>query len=103
MPAKSAEACMLLYERALEPAWLEADLSALRISALRAAVCLQSRGCPLRGIWGTKDLAAQKQRFLDNGWQRAKALDMHTVYGRHVDALQRRRSAVVLPCHLLLH
>eukprot|EP00891_Asterochloris_glomerata_P002981 jgi/Astpho2/2981/fgenesh1_pm.00051_%23_4_t len=52
---------------------------------------LESRGCPLRGIRGTKDLAAQKQRFLDNGWQRAEALDMHTVYGRHVDPLQRRR------------
>ena len=94
---------MLLFGRALEPASLEADLSALWISALRAAVCLQSRGCPLRGIRGTKDLAAQKQRFLDNGWQRAEALDMHTVYGRHVDAQQKRRSAVALSCHLLLH
>lgn len=28
---------------------------------------------------------------------------MHTVYGRHVDPLQRRRSAVALSCHLLLY
>ena len=28
---------------------------------------------------------------------------MHTVYGRHVDALQKQRLAAALSCHLLLH
>jgi len=54
---------------------------------------MQSRGCPLKGLAGTPDLAAHRQRFTANGWQRAEALDMDTIHRCHLDPLERHRRA----------
>ena len=51
----------------------------------------QARGCPLIGIAATPDLEAHKRRFLDNGWSRADARDMLSVYRHHIDPADRRR------------
>jgi hypothetical protein len=52
---------------------------------------LQVRGCPLRGIQATPDLAAHMQRFTGNGWQRAEARDMSAVYRGCLDPGEKRR------------
>jgi len=58
---------------------------------------MQSRGCPLKGLAGTPDLAAHRQRFTANGWQRAEALDMDTIHRCHLDPLERHRRAPATP------
>ena len=58
--------------------------------------CFQSRGCPLLGIYGTPDLAAHEQRFLQNGWHTACARDMNAIYTKHIDPADRQRSASYL-------
>ena len=52
---------------------------------------LQARGCPLRGIWATPDLAAHMQRFTCNGWQRAEARDMSAIHRGCLDPGEKRR------------
>ena len=52
---------------------------------------MQARGCPLIGLPATPDLAAHVKRFTDNGWERADAKDMYTIYNRYIDAQDRRR------------
>lgn len=52
---------------------------------------LQARGCPLKGISVTSNLAAHIRRFTDNGWQRADAKDMSTIYKLHLDPAEKRR------------
>ena len=51
----------------------------------------QARGCPLKGISITKDTASHMRRFTDNGWDRADAKDMSTIYRVHLDADEKRR------------
>ena len=46
---------------------------------------LESRGCPLLGLPATPGLAEHCSRFTGQGWQRAHALDMDTIYQRHLD------------------
>ena len=41
---------------------------------------LESRGCPIRGVSATPTLQAHMGRFTGNGWGRAAALDMDTIY-----------------------
>ena len=38
---------------------------------------LEARGCPLRGIRGAPDLAAQRERLTSCGWERSASLDMN--------------------------
>ncbi|KAK9831066.1 hypothetical protein WJX74_001902 [Apatococcus lobatus] len=52
---------------------------------------LQSRGCPLLGIYGTPDLQAHEQRFVQNGWHTACARDMNAIYNKHTDPEDRQR------------
>ncbi|EIE22490.1 leucine carboxyl methyltransferase family protein [Coccomyxa subellipsoidea C-169] len=53
---------------------------------------LESRGCPLRGLQATPDLKAHQDRFLNNGWQRADAKDMTTIYRAYLDPAEKRRA-----------
>ncbi|BDA43511.1 tRNA wybutosine-synthesizing protein 4 [Coccomyxa sp. Obi] len=53
---------------------------------------LECRGCPLRGIQATPDLGAHQRRFLNNGWQRADAKDMSTIYRAYLDPAEKRRA-----------
>jgi hypothetical protein len=55
---------------------------------------VQARGCPLKGISVTRDLASHIRRFTDNAWQRADAKDMSTIYKHHLDPVEKRRCAV---------
>ena len=54
-------------------------------------ILLQARGCPLKGIAVTSDIAAHIRRFTDNGWQEADAKDMSTIYKFHLDPAEKRR------------
>lgn len=54
-------------------------------------VLCQCRGCPLRGLQATPDLKAHQDRFLSNGWQRADAKDMTTIYRAYLDPAEKRR------------
>ena len=51
----------------------------------------QARGCPLKGIRATPDLAAHMRRFTGNGWQRAAARDMSAIYRACLDPAEKRR------------
>lgn len=53
---------------------------------------LQSRGCPLRGLPSTPTLEAHRQRFLTNGWEKAHAVDLDTIYKQYIDPQDKRRS-----------
>ncbi|KAK9914942.1 hypothetical protein WJX75_002652 [Coccomyxa subellipsoidea] len=53
---------------------------------------LECRGCPLRGLQATPDLKAHQDRFLSNGWQRADAKDMTTIYRAYLDPAEKRRA-----------
>ncbi|CAL5221350.1 g3526 [Coccomyxa viridis] len=53
---------------------------------------LEARGCPLKGIAVTSDLAAHIRRFTGNGWQRADAKDMSTIYRLHLDPAEKKRA-----------
>ena len=57
----------------------------------RSLAIMQARGCPLKGISATKDTASHIRRFTDNGWERADAKDMSTIYSVHLDASEKRR------------
>lgn len=52
---------------------------------------MQSRGCPLRGLPATPTLEAHKQRFVSNGWEKAEALDLDTIYKDYLDPAEKRR------------
>ena len=54
---------------------------------------LQSRGCPLKGLPSTPTLEAHRQRFLTNGWEKADAVDLDTIYKHHLDPQDKRRYA----------
>lgn len=56
---------------------------------------LQARGCPLKGIAVTSDLAAHIRRFTGNGWQRADAKDMSTIYRLHLDPAEKKRYSLL--------
>ncbi len=86
------------YYRQL-PTIIERSASTAMIAASSS---WQARGCPLVGLTATPDLEAHRRRFLDNGWTRADARDMLTVYRHHIDPADRRRrgprpTASVLP------
>ncbi|KAK9830157.1 hypothetical protein WJX72_010045 [[Myrmecia] bisecta] len=53
---------------------------------------IESRGCPLLGIRGTPSLESHVARFRNNGWQRAEAKDMNTIYRDHLDPQDKRRA-----------
>ena len=59
----------------------------------------QSRGCPLQGLHATPTLEAHQRRFTSNGWTRASAVDLDTVYRLHIDPVDKRRSCRLAPCH----
>lgn len=52
---------------------------------------LQSRGCPLKGLPSTPTLEAHRQRFLTNGWEKAHAVDLDTIYKQHIDPQDKCR------------
>lgn len=52
---------------------------------------LESRGCPLKGLPSTPTLEAHRQRFLTNGWEKADAVDLDTIYKHHLDPQDKRR------------
>jgi len=43
---------------------------------------LQEKGCALLSITQFHDIPSQKQRYLDQGWQRVETLDMNDLYNR---------------------
>lgn len=53
---------------------------------------LQGRGCPLKGLPSTPTLEAHQHRFLTNGWEKAHAVDLDTIYKQHIDPQDKRRS-----------
>jgi len=46
---------------------------------------LMQRGCPLLSIFDYPTLDAQRQRYLDRGWDQCNLADMKEVYERHLD------------------
>lgn len=56
----------------------------------------QRRGCPLLGLHATPSLDAHERRLTGNGWSRARATDLDTVYRHHIDPAEKRRSPHLL-------
>lgn len=52
---------------------------------------VQARGCGLRGLRATPSLQAHKKRFTNNGWTRADAWDMDTIYRKFLDPKEHAR------------
>ncbi|EGG24460.1 leucine carboxyl methyltransferase [Cavenderia fasciculata] len=46
---------------------------------------INSKGCPLQSIYQFPDLIAQKNRYLQLGWNRSDALDMVDIYNYFID------------------
>lgn len=46
---------------------------------------LKSRNIDLKGIHAFPDLLHQEKRFLDLGWQHAKAVDINTIHDTYLD------------------
>lgn len=46
---------------------------------------LKSRNIDLKGIHAFPDLIHQEKRFLDLGWQNAKAVDINTIHDKYLD------------------
>ena len=67
-----------------------------RFSVVSSGFCMQSRGCPLKGLPSTPTLEAHRQRFLNNGWEKAEAVDLDTIYKYHLDAQDKRRYTEVV-------
>ena len=71
--------------------WLLYYLIVCQLESAATSLCGQARGCPLRGIHATPDLAAHMRRFTDNGWARTEAESMSTVYRTCLDPAEKRR------------
>lgn len=56
-----------------------------------AACLLKVRGCGLQGLRATPTLNAHKNRFTSNGWSRAHAWDMDTIYRKFLDKREQAR------------
>jgi len=46
---------------------------------------LMQRGCPLLSIFEYPSLEAQRQRYLERGWEQCSLADMKEVYEKHLD------------------
>ncbi|KAI7890654.1 S-adenosyl-L-methionine-dependent methyltransferase [Mucor mucedo] len=54
---------------------------------------LKSRNIDLKGIHAFPDLIHQEKRFLDLGWQHAKAVDINTIHDKYLDRKEIARMA----------
>lgn len=52
---------------------------------------LEKRGCPLLGIYEYPTLAAQQQRYISLGWDRAEVATMYDIYNNHLDKADKGR------------
>lgn len=84
---------------------VQEDSGSCQVHVYNVSLTWQGRGCPLRGLHATPDLQSQCRRFTDNGWARADARDMATVYRCHMDPADRQRcsAGLLLLCLCLPH
>ncbi|KAK9815129.1 hypothetical protein WJX73_008299 [Symbiochloris irregularis] len=98
--------CVLVYMQPAESAALVRQLGSLLTTAAclvyeqirpddafgkQMLLNLERRGCPLLGLHATPSLQAHEQRLTANGWSRATATDLDTVYRHHIDPAEKRR------------